>query len=230
MKIKCFIVDDEEICRMSLQHLIGKIPDLEIVGVFENGEQALQHLSTTDVDLMFLDIEMPELSGIDILKSSARLPHIIFTTSNTNYAMDAYEHNAIDYVAKPIMLPRLVQAMQKARIHVNDRKYSSNPDSEIYIRTSGRLVKLDYDDIQYIETIGDYVQFHTTEAKHIVHSTLKNISSKLSDSRFFKVHRSFIVNLKKIVDIEDNTLVIGRKVIPISRSHKPALLGKINLM
>jgi len=231
------IVDDELMARKSLKRLCGRIPELELVQVCESAEEALEFLKTREVDLVFLDVEMPGLTGLELLDSIAAMPQIIFTTSKTEYAFEAFQYEATDYVQKPVRFPRLSQAVQKAlRIHEDANKQvdageedSLNKD-EIYIKESNRYVRIKYDDILYIEISGDYATIFTPKNRHIVHSTLKNMQNKLPQSRFLKVHRSYIVNLTKIVDIEDNSLLVGEKIIPISRSNKPVLMDRLNLL
>lgn len=216
--------------RKSLEHLCSKVKGLENVGICESAEDALQLLRKQAVDLLFLDIEMPGLSGLEMLEHLTVLPQVIFTTSKTEYAYDAFEYQVTDYLKKPIELPRFQKAVAKARsIHEQTQAYRLKA-KEVYLRVDGRLVRVAFDDILYFENVGDYIRVVTKENKFIIHGTLKNIGGKLQAPQFFRVHRSFIVNLQKIKDIEENTLVIEKKVIPISRANKPLLLGKLNLL
>ncbi|MFK7907532.1 MAG: LytR/AlgR family response regulator transcription factor [Chitinophagales bacterium] len=238
MKMQCMIVDDELMARKSLERLCGRIPELEVVQVCESAEEALEFLKKTEVDLVFLDVEMPGLTGLELLDSIAVMPQIIFTTSKTEYAFEAFQYEATDYVQKPVRFPRLNQAVQKAvKIYEDANKQQGETGvegdlskDEIYIKDSNRYVRIKYDDILYIEISGDYATIFTSKNRHIVHSTLKNMQNKLPPSSFLKVHRSYIVNLTKIVDIEDNSLLIGDKIIPISRSNKPVLMDRLNLL
>ncbi len=237
MKMQCMIVDDELMARRSLERLCSRITELEVIKVCESAEEALEFLKKTEVDLVFLDVEMPGLTGLELLDNIAAMPQIIFTTSKTEYAFEAFQYEATDYVQKPVRFPRLSQAVQKAiKIHDDANKQEETTGEqnlskdEIYIKDSNRYVKIKYDDILYIEISGDYATIFTSKNRHIVHSTLKNMQSKLPQSRFLKVHRSYIVNLTKIVDIEDNSLLVGDKIIPISRSNKPILMDRLNLL
>lgn len=223
--MNCIIVDDDQMARVSLEMLCEKIEDLTVDEVFDNGLSALSWLKDNETDLIFLDIEMPDLSGIDLVKSVDNLPQIIFITGHTKYALEAFEHQVTDFVPKPVQLPRLIKAVERANeLNSNVKKESQD---EIFVRVDGRFVRLNLNDILYIESLGDYVTFVSDVKKYIVHSTLKNIDDKIINENFLKVHRSYVINLTKVVDIEENNLVIKDKVIPISRAHKPILMKRI---
>lgn len=230
MVLNCMIVDDDLIDRKSLERLCKKIEALSLVKVCENGKQALEALSKQKIDLVFLDIEMPELTGIDFLRHAVSLPQVIFTTSNTDYGIEAFEYQVTDYLKKPIAFPRFRIAVEKALDnHIRNHHYRAVAE-EVYIREEGRLVRVPYADILYFENVGDYIRLKTTDSHHIIHGTLKSIDAKLTSPRFLRVHRSFVINLGKIKDIKENTLVIDKKVIPISRTQKPVLMSKLNLL
>ena len=231
--LKCLIIDDDAMARTALKHLCGKQDVLEITGVFESAEETLAFLSeaNNEVDLLFLDIEMPGISGIELLDRLPVLPMVIFTTSKADYAFDAYEYGAIDFLKKPITQPRFEQAIQKvSQIQQANQQFQAHSEN-LFVRTEGKYVRLSCEEILYFENVGDYVRIKTTSgASHIIHGTLKGIDDRLNDPRFLKVHRSFIINLDKIVDIEENTLVIDKKVIPISRAHKPVLINRLRIL
>ena len=229
MQLKCIIVDDESLSRMALEKLCEKVPDLEVVGICENGTEAITMLQSETVDLLFLDIHMPDLTGMDLVRSIRPLPQIVFTTTDKGYALEAFEYNVTDYLLKPVTLPRLLQAVHKARQKITPPPSDATPDTttgQFFIRVDNRLVNISLDDLWWIEAKGDYILFHTTEKRHIVHMTMKTAESRLPAGRFQKVHRQYIVNLSKIVDIEDNSILIGDKVIPISRSQREPLMKK----
>ena len=230
MILNCLIVDDEIMARKSLMRFCEKSENLNVVNTFENADDALTFLSTHSVDLIFLDIEMPGISGIDFLNQAITLPQIIFTTSKTEYAFEGFEYSITDYLKKPITFPRFQQGVEKAiEIQQNNNAYRAN-SKEVYIKTEGKYIRVPHDDILYFENAGDYVKVKTIESSHIIYRTLKSIDAKLQGTQFLKVHRSFIVNLHKIKDIEEGSLVIGNKVIPISRANKSTLMGKLNLL
>ncbi len=228
MKMKCLIVDDDTLACKSLMRFCQQIPYLVVVGIATDGQQAQQWLEKEEIDLLFLDIEMPKLSGIELLEHLPTLPLVIFTTAKKDYAYEAFEYKAVDYLKKPITWPRFLEAVGKAQqqlLHATPRS-----SEEVYIKEDGRFLRLNYDDILYFENVGDYVRIKTTKGSHIIYSTLKNIYKKLDQTRFYRVHRTYIVNMSKIEDIEDNSLVIGNKVIPISRANKPSLMARIHLL
>lgn len=217
--------------RKSLERLCEKNEYIELIGVFENGQLALDFLSTHEnVDLMFLDVEMPELSGIEVLEKLTVLPMVVFITAKTEYAYEAFEFSALDYMRKPITMPRFEQSVLKAVETMQKRQIFREESNEIYVRDNGRFVRVPCDDILFFENVGDYVRVKTEKSQHIIHGTLKSIDEKLNDARFLKVHRTYIVNLSKIKDIEENSLVIEKTVIPISRANKGELLGRLKIL
>jgi DNA-binding LytR/AlgR family response regulator len=157
------------------------------------------------------------------------MPQVIMTTSRVEYAFEAYQYQVTDYIQKPITQPRFKMAVEKV-LELNIRKTTVSPERhEIYVKTDGRYIRLSYDDILYVENIGDYVKIFTKKQSYIVHTTMKYLEEKLGND-FLRVHRSYIVHLDKIVDIEENTLVIENKVIPISRANKPELINRLNML
>lgn len=231
MKLNCIVVDDDLMARKSLERLCEKNEHIDLIGVFENGQLALDFLSTNDtVDLMFLDVEMPELSGIEVLEKLTVLPMVVFITAKTEYAYEAFEFSALDYLRKPITMPRFEQSVLKAVETMEKRQVFREESNEVYVRDNGRFVRVPCDDILFFENVGDYVRVKTEKTQHIIHGTLKSIDEKLNDARFLKVHRSYIVNLSKIKDIEENSLVIEKTVIPISRANKGELLGRLKIL
>ncbi len=230
MALTCIIVEDELMARKSLQRLCAQHESLELLAVCENADEALAFLAEHEVDLIWLDIEMPGLSGFDLLEQLPAMPYIVLTTSKTEYAFDAFQYHVTDYLRKPITLPRFKIAVEKALELQNRSKGAAiTEQQEIYIKTDGRYIRLPFDNISYIENLGDYVKVVTNSQTHVVHTTMKYLEEKLS-GRFLRVHRSFIVHLDKIIDIEENNLVIANKVIPISRANKPELMNRLNLL
>jgi len=228
--MRCLIVDDEEMSRANLERLCSKVEGVEVVAICEDGMQAIAELEKNQVDLLFLDIEMPDLTGMEMVKSLDNLPQIIFTTNRADFALEAFEYDVTDYVTKPIMLPRLIKAVNKAKGRLKS-KVIPTEEKDMFIRSNGKLVKLKYEEILFIETMDDYLVFHTEAgARHIIHSSLKKMDEKLQGMNFLKVHRSFIINLKKISSIEDTHVLIEKKVIPVSRAHRSILLEKVNLL
>jgi DNA-binding LytR/AlgR family response regulator len=230
MKLKCLIVEDDVLSSKALEHLCLGHEHLDLSGICEDAESALNHLRRQSVDLIILDVEMPGLNGIEFLKQLAHLPQVIMVTGKKEYAYEAFEYQVTDFLAKPVNPLRFRQAIDRAvQFHTRLFNYHKHPN-DVFIRSEGRLLRLPLNDILYFENVSDYVRIKTTGQTYLIHSTLKNIEAKLNDPRFLKVHRSFIVNLEKIKDIEENNLVIGQTIIPISRAHKPVLLSRINII
>ncbi len=224
--MKCLIVEDDQMARVSLESMCQKMDGLEVVGSYDNGLDALKVIKSGEVDVVLLDIQMPDFSGLDLIKSLEKKPQIILTSGHAEYAVEAFEHRVTDFLTKPVELPRLMKAIDHARENLAS-SVASEEMSELFIKVDGRYVRLDLDDVLYVESLGDYVTFRTANEKYIVHSTLKNIDDKIKNKKFLKVHRSYIVNLSKVVDIEETNMVIADKVIPVSRAHKPVLMNKI---
>jgi DNA-binding LytR/AlgR family response regulator len=230
MSLNCIIVEDELMSRKSLQRLCEQHGSLELLSTFDNATSALDFLTEQEVDLIWLDIEMPGLSGFELLEQLPSMPFVILTTSKIEYAFDAFQYNVTDYLKKPITLPRFNIAVEKViDLHARAKVNASDGRQEIYIKADGRYIRLPFESISYIENTGDYVKIFTTSQTYIVYTTMKYLEEKLG-TQFLRVHRSYIVHLSKIVDIEDNTLVITNKVIPISRANKPELMNRLNLL
>jgi len=232
MKISTLIVDDEVMARRSLERYCNKNEYLNLIGLAENGKIALQFLQDHQVELMLLDIEMPELTGIELLDQLPYLPQIVFTTSNTEYAFDAYEYDVTDFLKKPITPVRFTASIEKviARRDKMNSIASFSAAREMYIKDDGKLIRIAYDQILYFENVGDYISVKTSKGNFIMYGTMKALDAKLEYPGFLKIHRSYIINLEKIKDIQDNNLVIEGKMIPISRAYKPILLRSLNIV
>lgn len=230
MKIRCLIVDDDEMARQSVLMLCEKLDELEVVGICKNAAEVVAFLDKDWADLIFLDIEMPGWSGLDLVRETTNLPYIVFISSKTEHAIDAFDFKdrVVDFVPKPPNLMRLKTAVDRVASLLQEETAPQSGEKQLFIRSNGRIVRIDIDQLLYIETVGDYVNFQTSEGQYLVHSTLKRVDHRLQHPSLMKVHRSFIVNLSKIKDIEENTIVIDRKVIPVSRQFKPLLLRRID--
>jgi DNA-binding LytR/AlgR family response regulator len=233
--MKCIIVDDEKMARVIINTLCKEIKHLEILSEFSNAIQALKYLNENEVDLIFLDIHMPDFNGLDFIKSLKNPPKIILTTSDPKFAIEAFEYDFIvDYLLKPIEPARFLKAIGKAdnkKVQTTSQSPKSQDISnDFYVNIDRRLIKIDLPSIYLIEAKGDYIHIKTDEKNYIVHSTLKKIEDKLPDSLFLKIHRSYIINIKKIIDIEDNSVLIKKDVIPVSRSKRPELMKRLDLL
>lgn len=230
--MNCLIVDDELMARKSLEKFCSKSIELTLIGTCENAEDALLLLQKNEIDLLFLDIEMPGMNGLELLEVLPYMPQVIFTTSNKEYAFEAFEYDITDFLKKPITQPRFDKAVAKAKKQQGQLTAiaQSSANEEIYVRADKKLTRLPFDSILYFENVGDYVKVHSTSGAFVFHYTIKTLETKLTHPRFLKVHRAFIVNMSKIIDIQDNSLTIGDSVIPISRAHKSVLMNAINLL
>ncbi|WP_421889348.1 LytR/AlgR family response regulator transcription factor [Marinoscillum sp.] len=239
--MNCIIIDDEQTSRMILSQLCSQLDDLNVVGEFSNAIQAIKYLNQEEVDLIFLDIHMPDFSGFDFIQTLKSPPRIILTTSDSSLALDAFEYECIvDYVVKPVTLARFEKAVQKARAFVPAgsassadqelRTKSGISDKFFYVNIDRTLIKIDTESVNVIEAKGDYIVIKTQTKEYRVHSTLKKIVDKLPTDQFLQVHRSYVINLMRIVDIEDNSILIEKDVIPISRSKRPELMRRLDLL
>lgn len=234
--MNCIVIDDEKLAREIIKTLCSKIKTLNLLEEFSNAIQAIKYLNENNVDLIFLDIHMPNFSGLDFIKTLKNPPKIIFTTSDPKFAIEAFEYDFIvDYLLKPIELPRFEKAIAKAEklqlnASVNLKKEVKEVQNDFYVNIDRRLIKIDLPSIYLIQANGDYINIKTEDKNYIVHSTLKKIEDKLPDSLFLKVHRSYIINVKKIIDIEDNSVLIKKDVVPVSRSKRPELMKRLDLL
>lgn len=236
--MKCLIIDDDATARLIVRQLCDGFDTLTIVDEFSNAIDAIKFLNANSIDAVFLDIHMPSFSGFDFIQTLKTPPKIILTTSDRNFALDAFEYDCVvDYLVKPIAKERFdkaVQKLQNLKIPSTNGTTSSSAGiesiSELYVNVDRRLVKISFSDINIIEAKGDYIKIKTNNKNHIVHSTLKKIEEKLPKDVFLKVHRSFIINLSKIIDIEDNSVLIKQDIIPVSRSNRSELMKRLNLL
>lgn len=231
MKLSCIIVDDDPFFSTMLNKMCEQHESIDVKEVFENPKEALEFLQKESVDLIWLDVEMPQLSGFDLLKNLVLDPYIIMTTSKEEYAFEAFQLQVADYVKKPISVVKFKETVEKALKHFQSATAGSLPpkSENIFVKVDGKYIKLNFSEILYLENIGDYVKITTDNQTHIVLATMKYLEEKLGHP-FIRVHRSFIVNINKIVDIEESTLVIGKKMIPISRANKTELLKNLNMI
>ncbi len=232
MPLNCIIIDDDEACRVLLEQLISQVDSLKHTGSFENGRQAINAFKNSDTHLIFLDVEMPEMSGLDMLAKLEIKPMVILTTSHKEYALDSYEHEIVDYLVKPITLPRFLKAVSKAERHFENLFLGNGGTDRNYffIRKDSVIHKVPVTDVQWIEAMGDYVTVHTKEKKYILHSTLRTIESKLPADKFVRVHRSYIVQLNNIKTVEDTSIYIGENAIPLGALYKSNFLKRLGIL
>ena len=232
--MNCIIIDDDATARLITTQLCLKSEQINVLDEFSSAIDAIKYLNTTSVDLVYLDIHMPTFSGFDFIETLKKPPKIILTTSDKNLALEAFEYKSVvDYLVKPLTKKRFDKSLEKLdSLFIKDdfRLDEKNKSDFIYVNVDRRLVKVSIPSIYLIEAKGDYINIKTQEKNYIVHSTLKKIEDKLPSDSFFKVHRSFIINIKEIIDIEDNSVLIKKDVVPVSRSNKSELMTKLNLL
>ena len=225
MKISCIIIDDEPIARKGLEGYIRKIDFLELKGVCENAIQLNNLLNQAPVDLLFLDIEMPYVSGIEFLMNTTSPPKVIFTTAYERYAIKGYELDVLDYLLKPISFDRFMKAANKAYDYFNANQ---EPTTQyLFVKADSKLEKVNFSDILFVEAMENYVGIYLTGKKLITHSTLKALQEKLPVQDFLQPHKSYLINLNHINSIEGNMLHIGDYQVPISKYQKEEVMERI---
>lgn len=237
-KIKCVITDDEHLARKLLKDYISKLPQLELVGVFEGPIELMVFLASNEVDLLFLDIQMPDITGIDFLKTTQVKPSVIFTTAYSEYALQGYELNVIEYLLKPIPFPRFLKAVTKAEELILLKKgqgnksiqpattpHNSTPETNyINIKADRKVHKLFFEELLYIEGAMEYVHFHTATKKITAYYSLKELSNKLP-SYFVRIHKSYIANMNKATTLEGNILSVGNAQLSVGGSHRKEVVA-----
>jgi len=223
MKIHCIIIDDEPSSQNVLKSFVNKIDYLDLKHICNDALEALDYLKKNAIDLLFLDINMPQLSGISFYKSLQNPPKVIFTTAYSEYALDGFELNAIDYLLKPFSFERFVKAVSK----IKDLKNKTN--NSLIIKSNKKLHQIKIEDILYIESIGDYIKVHLETTFFVVYKTLKSIYKELPASIFKQVHKSFIINKNKLEYVEGNTVIINSNKIPLGQKFKKDFLDNFTL-
>lgn len=228
--MRCAIVDDDELSIRLIAEYISQTDFLDLVGTYTNAIKASNTLSREPVDLIFLDVEMPDMTGLELIKSMERKPQIILITSKSDYAIEAFEYQVADYLLKPIGYSRFLKAVNKARDLFEVKQKGATAPKHLYIKEDSVLVNVPLADIMWIEALGDYVTINRIDKKHTVLTTMKSMETKLPDSEFIRVHRSFIVRVDKISNLDGNLLVVGKKLVPIGKSYRKTLMNRLNIV
>jgi DNA-binding LytR/AlgR family response regulator len=232
MKLKCIIIDDEPVARKVLEEFVEEVGYLELAGQAENPLKAMDLLNAGDIDILFLDINMPKINGIDFLKSSRTDASVIITTAYPDYAVESYGFDVADYLLKPISFDRFLKACNKAKEAREWRKTGQAPpvrpnNDHFFIKSNNQIEKVFYDELLYAEAMLNYVMLYTNTRKMMVYVTIKSLEEQLPSDTFIKVHKSFIVNINKVKRIEGNVLDIGNEKIAISQSLREKVVGEI---
>ena len=229
-KLSCAVVDDDAMTLKIIESLVKKTDSLQLMGAFQDPVVAANALQQQPVDLLFLDIEMPDMTGLELIKTLHPKPQIIIISSKKEYALDAFEYQVTDYLLKPIAggYARFLQAVQRAQEkHAPAAMPETGKQKDIYLKVDSLLVKFDLNDIHWVEAFGDYVRVKTPDKLHTVYATLKSVEDVLSSEEFIRIHRSYIVRVDKIVNIDQGNLQVGDKILPVSQSYRKKLLEKI---
>ncbi len=224
---RCLLVDDDVANQHLLMHYISQTPSLSLVKTLGDGVAALAYLrEAPKVDIIFLDIEMPGLTGMELMRLLPHRPATILTTSHLDFALDAFELQVVDYLVKPIAFSRFTQAVLRVTEEISPS--APPPLESVFIKTNGRMVKIWLDRVRYIQALSDYIVVVTDDKQYVVYSTMKAVEEKLPVEQFIRVHRSYIVNTRKIEAIEDNTLLLAEQKIPVSKSYQESFFARIS--
>lgn len=230
MNITCIIIDDEPLARKGLKEYVTDVDFLNLIGEFDNPLKAAELISRGEVQLLFLDIQMPKITGLDFFKTLQTAPPVIFTTAYPQYALEGFEVNALDYLVKPVSFDRFFKAVLKAKefyeVRDTNRKETESSDY-FFIKADNKLVKILFDEVLYVEALQNYVTIHTAARKYMTYLTFKSVEDYLPADKFLKVHKSYIVAASKIDSIEGNDIRIGQQHIPISRNQKDEVMDKL---
>lgn len=228
MKLNCIIVDDEPLSQDVIIDFVNASPELKLVAVCSNAIEAGEHLKQYKIDIVFLDINMPKLSGISFVKSLKTPPAVVFITAYPEYAIDGFEVDAVDYLLKPVSFERFRTAINRLL-----ERFSENINSEnrqhLMVRANKKNYRINFDELLYLEAQGDYVRFVTTEKSLMVHGTLKEFIAQLPANLFGRIHKSYVISLSKVIYTEGNQVKIGEYKLPVSLSYKDELLKKLKL-
>lgn len=229
---KTLVVDDNKVARVMLVEMLKRIPEIELMGEFEDAPSALAFLKKNKVDVLFLDVEMPEMSGIDLLKVLPDRPLTILVTAQTGYAVEAFELNVVDYLVKPLSISRVILAVERVAelMQVQNSRINTIENDHIFIRDGKAIRKIFIENILWLEAKGDYVKIVTQNGNYVIHTTLRNLEEKMSENDFVRIHRGYIIPVRKIDFIEDGTAFIQGTPLPVSENYKNDLLKRLRLL
>jgi len=232
MKIKCIIIDDEPLAIKVIKNHLNEFENMELVATFNTPISALPVIESNEIDVIFLDINMPKMSGLDFLRTLTNKPHIVITTAYREYAVESFDLNVLDYLVKPIPFGRFIKAINKvySRINLERDKLTENSfkeDPYIFLKVDKKLMKIKLNDILYIESLKDYIKVNTILGDYLVHKSMTSISEELPDENFIRIHRSFTIAINKITALEGNSVEIANRRIPIGRNYLQTAKQKI---
>ncbi|RFC55688.1 LytR/AlgR family response regulator transcription factor [Brumimicrobium aurantiacum] len=225
--MKCIIIEDQLPAQRILKKFISDYESLNLIGVFNNGIEAMEFVNKNEVDLMFLDIHLPKLSGIDFLKALNNPPQVIFTTAFSEFALEGYELNVVDYLLKPFSFQRFVQAVSKVRTTKEENGNHEQAKKDVFIKSGFEHIRIKINEINYIMSDADYTEVHLENAKHLSTETLRYWEQTLPEQQFKRVHKSYIVNTEKVLKVSGNQIYLeNKKIIPLGRAFKNGFLER----
>lgn len=228
--IRCVIVDDEPMAREILASFIAKTPNLVLIKNCKSASEAILLMQEEEINLFFLDINMPEITGLSLAKIINKKSKIIFTTAYRDYALEGFNLNVVDYLLKPIAFDRFLQAVQKvvsSTVQLKSTEEKKNSKDFIFVRADRKMIKINFNEILYLESLGDYLKIFTKENTIVTRETMSNIAASLPNKKFMRTHRSFMVSISKIISYTNEFIELNNKAIPISRSYKDSVLQKL---
>jgi DNA-binding LytR/AlgR family response regulator len=229
--INCIVIDDDQVSIKLINHFVANTEGLHFLSSFSNPIEAANFLrkEAATVDLIFLDVEMPEMSGIQLLEAFDNLPPVILITTKEKYAVKAFEHKVLHYLVKPFDYSKFLKAIE--RFYKNYESKNTQNFDYIFIKENGLLSKIGHNEIRFCEALGDYVKIHVSDKIHIVNSTMKNIEEKLKgNKKFLRLHRSYIINLDYLENLDADTAVVGGKMVPVGNKFKSELQARLNII
>lgn len=226
----CVIIDDDPVARAVIQQFITDVAGLKLTACYESAADAVVEGALSTARILFLDVEMPKMTGLELLDTMSDPPLVVLVTSKTDYAVDAFGFEVIDYLVKPVTFQRFVRSVNRCKAILESQIDPGKTPGHVFVKSEGKLTKLVLKEIEWIEAKGDYVLIHTSKQDYFIHSTMKRLSERLGSAEFIRVHRSYIVRLDQIFDIEDGSIRIGKKVIPVGASYEDALLKRLTML
>lgn len=231
MKIKCLLIDDEPLAIKVLQNYFTNFTDFEIIGTFNNSLEALDFINSTPVDAVFLDINMPMMTGFELISLIENKTKVIITTAFREFAAESYDLDVLDYLVKPIPLPRFIKCINKItteyNLKNNIRTEASKGDSHIFIKVDKKMMKINIEEILFVEGMKEYIKVVTPDKTYITHKSLTSLSEELPNDKFLRIHKSYVIALNKVKSIEGNRIQILNHIIPIGRNYSKEVKNKI---
>ncbi|MCB0475283.1 MAG: response regulator transcription factor [Flavobacteriaceae bacterium] len=224
MNIKCIIIDDEPLAVSIIEKYLKEFQDFEILSTFSNPVEAIERIEMKDVDVVFLDINMPKMKGLDFVRNLIYKPNIVITTAYREFAAESYDLDILDYLIKPIPFERFLKTISKIKQQINLQRgfnpdEDMNPDSYIFLKVDKKMVKINFDDILYIESLKDYIKVFTSAGNYVAHKSISSITDELPSKKFLRIHRSYTISIDRVSYVEGNMVDVASKRLPIGRKY-----------